>query len=447
MRFIPHTAADIAQMLAALDVERLDDLVAHVPAALRAQAAIRLDRGLGEREVSAAMRALAQRNAPATELISFLGGGCYRHYIPAAVRAITARAEFATSYTPYQPEASQGTTQAIFEFQTLITQLTGLEVANASMYDGASAAAEAVLMARRILPKRHRVVVSRALWPDYRATIATYLSAQQDLEIVELPLDLATGSTSCEALGKLADQHLLCAVVGYPNAFGVIESLGHMTQVAHEAGALLIAVTAEPLAFGLLKSPGELGADIAVGEGQSFGIAPQFGGPGVGFMAARMAHVRSMPGRLVGETRDRQGRRAFCLTLAAREQHIRRERATSNICTNHSLNALAATVYLALMGRSGLRRMAARNVDLAHQAAAKLAAVGISPRFSGAFFNEFVARVPDPHRALERAIARGVLAGLTLERDYPELADGLLIAVTEVNEPQSLDLLAEALRA
>src|SRR6266436_2689249 len=368
MRFIPHTEADVAAMLETIGVAHLDDLVAHVPEKLRAIAAINLASGTDEAEVAAEVTALAARNSGALDFVSFLGGGYYRHYVPAAVRAITARAEFATSYTPYQPEASQGTTQMIFEFQTLITQLTGLEVANASMYDGASAAAEAVLMARRILPKRGVVAISRALWPDYRATIRTYLSALGGIEIVEVPFDETTGATSAVALDRVANDRLLCTVTGYPNAFGIIEPLGTIAEITHRAGGIAISATAEGIALGLLRAPGDLGIDIAVGEGQSFGMPLQFGGPGLGFMAARMTHLRQMPGRLVGQTRDRDGRRAFCLTLATREQHIRRERATSNICTNHSLCALAVAVYLSLMGKRGLRDLAERNVELSHQA-------------------------------------------------------------------------------
>src|SRR6266481_7302557 len=396
MRFMPHTETDIAAMLETVGAKHLDDLIAHVPAALRASATINLDPGRAESDVVNEISALAARNRGASEYVSFLGAGYYRHYIPAAVRAITARAEFATSYTPYQAEASQGTTQAIFEFQTLITQLTGLEVANASMYDGASAVAEAVLMARRILPKRGVVAISRALWPDYRATIRTYLSAQTDIDIVEVPFDTATGATDLAALERLAGDRLLCTVTGYPNAFGVIEPFGRIVEVTHRAGAVAISVTAEALALGLLKPPGSLETDIAVGEGQSFGIALQFGGPGLGFMAARAQNVRQMPGRLVGQTQDPDGRRGFCLTLAAREQHIRRERATSNICTNHSLCALAATAYLALMGRRGLRELAAHNVTLAHDAIAALDAAGFGTRFSGRCFNEFVIAIDHP---------------------------------------------------
>ncbi|HVC44243.1 MAG TPA: aminomethyl-transferring glycine dehydrogenase subunit GcvPA [Candidatus Binataceae bacterium] len=445
MRFLPHTETDVAAMLAALGVAHLDDLIAHVPAGLRARAAIRLEAGRTEAEVAAELIALAGQNRAAGECVSFLGGGYYRHYVPAAVRAITARAEFATSYTPYQPEASQGTTQAIFEFQTLITQLTGLEVANASMYDGASAAAEAVLMAHRVLPKRAVAAVSRALWPDYRATIRTYLSALGEFELVEVPIDAATGATDLGALERICGDRLLCTVTGYPNAFGVIEPLGQIAAMAHRAGALAIAVTAEPLALGLLKAPGALGADIAVGEGQSFGMPVQFGGPGVGFLAAHAAQVRQMPGRLVGQTRDSAGRRAFCLTLATREQHIRRERATSNICTNHSLCALAATAYLSLMGRCGLRELAGRNVELAHDALAMLEAAGLRRRFSGAFFNEFTIAHDDPARVLAAAAEHGVLAGWALGHDYPELGDGILIAVTELNSASDLERLCATL--
>ncbi len=445
MRFIPHTEADVAAMLEVLGVSSIDELIAHVPADLRASAAINLPHGLGEPEVVAELSALAARNRGVHEFSCFLGGGYYRHYVPAAVRAITARAEFATGYTPYQPEASQGTTQAIFEFQTMIAQLTGLEVANASMYDGASATAEAVLMARRLLPKRTVVALARTLWSDYRAVIRTYLGVQHEIQLVELPFDPDTGAAELSSLEKLADDRLLCVVVGYPNAFGIIEPLDRVTQMVHRAGGLLISSTAEALALGLLKSPAELGADIAVGEAQSFGIAPQFGGPGLGFMASRLAYVRQMPGRLVGETVDTRGQRAFCLTLAAREQHIRRERATSNICTNHSLCALAATVYLTLLGRQGLRKLAARNVELAHMTAEKLEAAGIRRRFTGTFFNEFVASLPDPPKALAQAEQRGVIAGVATARDYPEVVDGLLISATEMNSLGEIDLLCDAL--
>src|SRR5258707_7391789 len=445
MRFMPHTDSDVASMLETIGAKHLDDLIAHVPANLRASATINLERGRSEADVVHEISSLAARNTGASGFTSFLGAGYYRHYVPAAVRAVIAREEFATSYTPYQAEASQGTTQAIFEFQTLITQLTGLEVANASMYDGASAAAEAVLMARRLLPARSIVALSQALWPEYRATIRTYLSALGGIEIVEVPFDETTGATSAIALDRVANERLLCTMTGYPNAFGIIEPLGTIAEITHRAGAIAISATAEGIALGLLRAPGDLGIDIAVGEGQSFGMPLQFGGPGLGFMAARMTHLRQMPGRLVGQTRDRDGRRAFCLTLATREQHIRRERATSNICTNHSLCALAATVYLSLLGRSGLHDLAERNVELSHRAADVLEASGIRRRFSGPFFNEFALRVPNVPSAVKAAERKQILAGVPLGDDYPELRDALLVSVTEMNHNDEFARLATAI--
>jgi glycine dehydrogenase subunit 1 len=444
---MPHTEADIAAMLETVGAKGLEDLIAHVPANLRGTAAIKLDAGRTESDVVAEITALAAKNTGASGFANFLGAGYYRHFVPAAVRAVIARAEFATSYTPYQAEASQGTTQAIFEFQTLITQLTAMEVANASMYDGASAAAEAVLMCRRLMPRRAVVALSRALWPEYRAIIRTYLSALRGIEIVEVPFDDTTGATSAAALADVANDRLLCTVTGYPNAFGVIEPLESIVETTHRAGALAISATAEGVTLGLLRAPGDLGVDIAVGEGQSFGLPLQFGGPGVGFLAARMTHLRQMPGRLVGQTHDRDGRRAFCLTLATREQHIRRERATSNICTNHSLCALAATVYLSLMGRQGLRDLAERNVELSHQAADVLEGAGIRRRFSGPFFNEFALRVDNPAAALEAAERKQVLAGISLADDYRELSDAILVSVTEMNRGDEFDRLAGAIAA
>src|SRR5579862_5785308 len=284
MRFMPHTDSDVASMLETIGARHLDDLIAHVPANLRASATINLERGRSETDVVHEISTLAARNTGASGFASFLGAGYYRHYVPAAVRAVIARAEFATAYTPYQAEASQGTLQAIFEFQTLISQLTGMEIANASMYDGASAAAEAVLMARRLKPDRHRVAMSRALWPDYRAAIRTYLSAFDTIEVLEVPFDRQSGMIDLAELERIADPSMLCIVSGYPNMFGVIEPLAQTSAIAHGAGAIAISSTAEPLSLGLLKPPGELGVDIAVGEAQSFGLPLQYGGPGLGFM-------------------------------------------------------------------------------------------------------------------------------------------------------------------
>src|SRR5581483_4002345 len=334
--YAPHTDADVAAMLATIGVASIDDLFAHVPAGLRARAAIDLPAGLSEPELHAELRRLAERNRRATDAAVFLGAGAYPHWIPAVVDQILLRSEFATAYTPYQAEVSQGTLQAIFEFQTFAALLLGLEVANASMYDGASAAAEAVLMARRLLPGRRTVWLARALHAHYRATIVTYLRGLPEMVVRELPFD-AEGRTDMEALRAALGPDALCVVVGQPNVFGVVEDVAAVAAPTHEAGALVITATMEPLALAVVRPPGACGADIAVAEGQSFGLPVAYGGPGVGLFATHERFVRSMPGRLVGETVDVHGRRGFVLTLATREQHIRRERATSNICTNQGL--------------------------------------------------------------------------------------------------------------
>jgi glycine dehydrogenase subunit 1 len=355
------------------------------------------------------------------------------------------RSEFATAYTPYQAEVSQGTLQSIFEFQTFVALLLGLDVANASMYDGASATAEAVLMARRLRPDRHVVWWSRALHPHYRATAATYLRGLDELELREIPVG-PDGRTDLAVLDAALGGEALCVVLGYPNAFGVVEDVPRAAALAHRAGAIAITATAEPLALALLRSPGGCGADIAVAEGQSFGLPVSYGGPGVGLFATREEFLRSMPGRLVGETVDAQGRRGYVLTLATREQHIRRERATSNICTNQGLCALAVTVYLSLLGRHGLRALARANHAAAHATAARLAAAGVAPRFTAPFFNEFVVVAPDAAERWE-ALARedGLVAGFPLGRWYPELDGCLLVCVTEVHTPEQIDQLVGAL--
>jgi glycine dehydrogenase subunit 1 len=335
MRYIPHTEYDIAAMLAALGISSVDDLFVHLPQDLRSQAALNLPAGASETAVRVHLANLAQANRVGPEVVSFLGAGAYPHFAPVVVDHIIQRAEFATAYTPYQPEVSQGTLQAIFEFQSLVATLFGLDVANASMYDGASATAEAVLMAKRILPQRETVLVARALHPQYRQVIGTYLNGVPDVQIVELPWG-ADGRVDAVVLEHQLSPHVACVVVGYPNVFGVVEDVATLSTVTHQAGALLVTATTEAMALGLLKAPGEVGADIAVAEGQSFGIPVSYGGPGVGLFACRERFVRNMPGRLVGETVDHEGRRGFVLTLATREQHIRRERATSNICTSNA---------------------------------------------------------------------------------------------------------------
>ena len=446
MRFIPHSPTDIARMLAAVGLGAVEELFQDVPAALRATGAIDLPPGLPEQDVRRRLQQLAARNSGAT-MLSFLGAGAYPHFSPAVVDNVLQRAEFYSAYTPYQPEVSQGTLQAIFEFQTLVAMLFGMEVANASMYDGASSTAEAVLMALRQQPKRPRVVLARSLHPEYRETIRTYVEGAGEAELLEAPFG-ADGRIDPAWLAKTVDAHTAAVVVGYPNVFGVIEDLDAIRAAASAHGALLVTATAEPLALALVKPPGASGADIAVGEGQSFGVPLSYGGPGVGLFTTRSAHVRSMPGRLVGEAHDDAGRRGYVLTLATREQHIRRERATSNICTNHGLIALAATVYLSLLGQHGLRALAHVNLVRAHRAAARLTRGGRwRQAFGGPFFNEFAVRGRDAAGALARAQEAGVLAGVPLGRWYPELDDALLIAVTEVHDDADLARLAEVLDA
>jgi glycine dehydrogenase subunit 1 len=443
--YTPHTTDDIATMLAAIGVRSIDDLFAHVPAGLRERARIDLPAGLSEPELHRLLSALADRNGPAGGAV-FLGAGAYPHWIPAVVDQILLRAEFATAYTPYQPEVSQGTLQAIFEFQTFTALLLGLDVANASMYDAASATAEAVLMARRLLPGRRAVWIARALHPHYRATVATYLRGLGDVRIHEIPFG-ADGRTDLAALRSGLGDDALCVVLGQPNVFGVVEDLADAAAAAHAVGALAISATAEPLALALLRPPGACGIDIAVAEGQSFGLPVSYGGPGVGLLATHERHVRSMPGRIVGETVDARGRRGYVLTLATREQHIRRERATSNICTNQGLCALAVTAYLSLLGRHGLRSLAETNYQAAHAVATRLDAAAAPRVFAAPFFNEFAVHAPDAAAEWEALARDGVVAGFPLGRWYPELDGALLVCVTETHGAEHVDRLVGALGA
>ena len=448
MRYTPHTAADKQRMLRTIGLGSVEELYQHIPKTLRERAKIDLPDGLTELAVGKRLRSLASKNPAASEWSFFLGGGIYHHFIPSAVDSIISRSEFSTSYTPYQPEVSQGTLQSLFEYQTLICQLTGMEVSNAGVYDGASAAAEAVLMSRRIQPmSRRRVLVSRALHPQYRAVIATYLKNLDDLELEEVPFD-ATGATDVERLTRQLNDQTMCVVAGYPNFFGVVEDLTSIQSACARAGAQLISVTTEALAMALLKPPGALGADIAVGEGQSLGVPMNLGGPAFGFFACQKKFVRAMPGRLVGETVDVEGQRGFVLTLATREQHIRREKATSNICTSQTLCTLAATVFMALLGKTGLRRLAEVNVARAHAARARWVGTGqLESCFSGHFFNEFVVRTRALEPLLRRCAAQHIVPGVALSQWYPELPDCLLVCVTEMNAREEIERLAGIIAA
>ena len=446
MRYIPHSDHDIEQMLKVIGVESVDELLAHIPQTLRDHASIDLPLGLPESGVRDRLAELAGKNQVNTPSV-FLGGGAYSHYVPAVVDYVIQRGEFATAYTPYQPEVSQGTLQATFEFQSLIAGLLGLDVANASMYDGASATAEAVLMAKRILPKRSKVLVSGALHPQYRSVIATYLSGFPGAHVVEVPWQ-ANGCVDPTAFQDQLDETVICAVLAYPNVFGIVEDVASLSAAVHQVGGLAITSTAESVSLGLLKSPGELGADIAVAEGQSLGIPLSYGGPGIGLFACREQYLRNIPGRLVGETVDTDGRQGFVLTLATREQHIRRERATSNICTNQGLCALAVTVFLCLMGKQGLRELAEQNVKKSHYARDLLLQTGrCQEHFRAPFFNEWVIKVPHARTVWQRLKAEHLIAGVVLEDWYPELQDCLLVCVTETHTRAEIERFAQQLQA
>ena len=428
-------------MLARIAASTPEALFESVPAGLRNRAELKLAPALDERALLRHFSAAAAENATVLTGPSFLGAGAYHHFIPAAVGALASRGEFMTAYTPYQAEISQGTLQMIFEFQTLICQLTGLEVANASLYDGASAVAEAALMAARVT-RRTRICVSAGLHPHWREVLRTYTEGV-GLALATLPLD-ASGRTSYSSVPADA----AAVIVQSPNFQGSIEELGRAADAAHAVGALAIAATAEALSLALLRSPGELGCDIACGEAQSFGLPLSFGGPYAGFLAAREKFVRQLPGRLIGESVDSSGQRAFVMTLTTREQHIRREKATSNICTNQGLCALRVTIWLALLGKSGIRRLAEINLAQSAYARRACASKGLALPFSAPVFNEFVVAVPGLAGKLERLSAQGIQAGVPLARyGGAGSADRLLVCTTEMNTRAEIDALVRGLAA
>ncbi|MDT8420636.1 MAG: aminomethyl-transferring glycine dehydrogenase subunit GcvPA [Desulfuromonadales bacterium] len=444
MRYLPHTENDIQQMLETIGVDRIEDLFSGVPSSCRLSRPLDIAPAAAESELVARLQELSGRNAGVSDWDAFLGGGAYNHFIPAVVDHLVSRSEFYTAYTPYQPEISQGTLQAIFEFQTMICQLTGMDIANASMYDGASACAEAVLLALRCARKRHKVLLSSALHPHYRETVRTYCRYLQ-VQIEEFPYTESFASDLQALTGQLDDQ-VAAVVVGYPNYFGRVEDLARLAELAHGQGARLIAAVAEPLALALFKSPGELGADVVVGEGQSFGIPLSYGGPGIGFFAVRNQDMRAMPGRLVGETVDQDGKRGYVLTLATREQHIRRERATSNICSNQGMCTLIVGIYLALHGKQGLRRLAEQNYAKAAYARQQIGQLEGFQVMQGESFNEFVVTCSEPAAELRARLQQvKILAGIPLVSDYPEQQKGLLVCVTEQNSREQIDRLVTAL--
>ena len=431
--YIPNTVAEQDDLLAAVGLSSVDELFADIPDDYR-NPPLRLPDPMSELEIQRELGAMAGRNRPLSSGPSFLGAGSYYHFIPSIVKAVMTRGEFLTAYTPYQPEVSQGTLQVIFEFQTMISALYGMEVANAGMYDGATSLAEAVLMACRVT-RRQQVVVSDTVAPAYRQVIATYCQAQ----------GIAIDIVPTAEIGASVTEATAGVVAQYPNFYGGLDDLAGLAATAHDDGALLV-VSADPLAMGMLKPPGKFGADIVTGEGQPIGIPPSFGGPYLGLFSCKQQYIRQMPSRLVGRTTDTQGRTGYVLTLQTREQHIRRERATSNICTNEALYALASTIYLAAMGRHGLRQAAELCYHKAHYAAAAIADLdGYSLPQSGEFFQEFVVSCPEaPVKINRRLMERNILGGLDVSDRFD---NGMLLCVTEMNSRDDIDALVDALRS
>jgi glycine dehydrogenase subunit 1 len=444
--FIPHTLVERDEMLKTIGLNKIEDLFTDVPAAFRFPK-LNLPSALTEMEAVADAQGLANVNDSVREMICFLGAGAYNHYIPAAVDSIISRGEFSTAYTPYQPEVSQGTLQGIFEFQSLVCALTGMDVSNASHYDGATATAEAGILAyHHFREKRSKFVLSQTVHPDYRSVLKTYMSGFEGVSIVgdEAEVDPFEGP---ERLTSLIDSNTALVIVQYPDFLGRIFDYSALARAAHDNGALLC-VAVNPTALGLLKPPSEFGADIVVGEGQPLGIPLSFGGPYLGIFAARKEFVRKIAGRLVGESVDGQGRRGYVLTLTAREQHIRREKATSNICTNQGLIAMAATVYLSLLGKHGLRQVANLCFQKAHYAADQISKIpGFKVCSSAPFFHEFVVCCNLPVDEINTYLLdRNIIGGLDLGQIYPQLKNHMLVAVTEMNSKEDIDTFCETLR-
>lgn len=443
MRYIPHTPEEIAEMLKVAGVGSPEDLFSTIPEEFKLKKPLNLPPPLCEMELKAHLLSLSKKNVSVRDSSSFLGGGAYHHYIPAAISQLINRGEFFTAYTPYQPEVSQGTLQALFEYQTLVCRLTGMEIANASNYDASTACAEAVLMAHRI-NKRKKALVARSLHPQYRKVMKTYLD-RFGFEIVEIGAT-PDGSLDLGDLDLKNGADVSVVMTASPNFFGVIEDIQKVKNLAKKHGALFATVASEPLSLALLKSPGEVEADIAVLEGQSFGVGLNFGGPNLGIFTSRQKYIRNMPGRIVGETVDTDGKRGYVLTFATREQHIRRERATSNICTNQGLCALMASIYLSLLGKEGLVELAKINLsraDYLKKALLKAGSGRIKLRYNGPTFNEFVISVPEARSLLEKLRSKNIFGGILLDRYYDELKDCVLVCATEMNSKDSMDRFAE----
>jgi glycine dehydrogenase subunit 1 len=436
LRYLPKSDSERRQMLETIGVGSPEQLFAHLPEAVRLNRPLNLEPGISEYEIVDYFRQRAAENA--NGYASFLGAGVYYHYRPVLVDTVVSRGEFLTSYTPYQAEISQGTLTTIFEFQTMICQLTGMDVANASMYDGSTAVPEAAMMAVRATGKG-RVLVAKSLHPEYREVLATY-ARHQGMPLEEFGYVPEAGTIDLEDLDRKIDDLTGAVIIQSPNFFGIVDQVRAAAEIAHRRGALLIVAFTEAVSLGILEPPAQ--ADIVAGELQSFAISPSYGGPYAGIIATKEKFIRQMPGRLVGQTTDARGNRAFCLTLSTREQHIRREKATSNICTNQALIALMATVFMTVYGKQGLRELAQQNLAKAHYLAGNL-----KPRFCGKFFNEFVAKVEGktPDEANKVLLKKKIVGGLALGRFYPELADSMLLCATEMSKRADMDAVAEAL--
>jgi len=441
IRYLPHTEEDIRKMLDAIGVKKLEDLFQIIPKEYRLSNPLNLPEPFSETDL---LRHFQGLQVPI--MSSFLGAGAYHHFVPAVVSSLVSRSEFYTAYTPYQPEISQGTLQAIFEYQTLMCQLTGMEVSNASLYDGASSLAEAVLMAYRITKKK-KVLLSQAIHPEYRRVIQTYIDPDQQ-EIILVPYKRDEGRTNEKILFDLLKEDVSAVVIQSPNFFGVIEDLQPIGERVHGIGGLVIVGFSEAIAYGMMQPPGAMGVDIVAGEGQSLGIPVSYGGPYLGIFTTQEKFVRNMPGRLVGETIDLEGKRGFVLTLATREQHIRRERATSNICTNEGLCALMATVFLSCLGKEGLKELAMMNLSKAEYAKKAVSRIrGCKLNFIAPTFNEFVLQIEkEPENVLGKLKKEGMIGGLPLGKFYPELDHHLLVTVTEMNKKEEIDRWANALQ-
>lgn len=440
-RYLPMTEADRRAMLEVLGIDTVEALFKDIPESVRFQGELDLPEALSEPALVRHMQNLANKNESFDKVVSFLGAGAYEHYIPSVVGHVIGRSEFYTAYTPYQPEISQGELQAIFEFQSMICELTGMDVANSSMYDGPTALAEAAGMAAAVT-RQSKVLVSKTVHPEARSILRTYAKGL-GLDVVEVPA--SGGVTDVSKLEQLADEKTAAVIVQTPNFFGHLEDLRMIEPVAHRHKALFV-VSVNPLSLGVLEPPGAFGADVVVGDAQPFGIPVQFGGPHCGIFATTNKYIRRIPGRIVGQTKDEDGQRGFVLTLQAREQHIRREKATSNICSNQALNALAAAVYMSAVGKRGIREVAAQNVQKAHYARKQLLGIpGVEPLFDQPFFNEFAVQLPRPARELQEALwKKGILGGYDLSRDYPEYENAVLFAVTEVRTKEEIDQLVQA---